>query len=374
MNAKLKHIMIVTSEFPPLPGGIGTHAYQLALHLSRKDYRVSVVADQRAKQVEDERDFDRNLPFEVRRVRIRSFRPIMYLNRICLVFQNLRHTSHVIATGKFSLWNVALCTLIFKRPSLAVIHGTEVNYKTPLLRRSIAMALRRFSAVVAVSHYTKGLIAHLNLPVAVIPNGIDLDGWVRPKSSKKPLAGSPVLTTVGRVSARKGQLQVIKLLPHLLSRFPELHYHCVGIMGEAAEFIKIAEKLGVASRVTFHGSVAHDTLLDFLAQTDVFVMMSVESTTGDVEGFGIAILEANAMGVPAIGATGCGIEDAIKQGTSGFLVPNGDGKAFGDALEHILNAKDTFSDSARQWAAAHDWNVVVEQYLELLDKTGSGLS
>ena len=59
---------------------------------------------------------------------------------------------------------------------------------------------------------------------------------------------------------------------------------------------------------------------------------SSPTATGDVEGFGIAILEANALGIPAIGALGCGIEDAIENYSSGILINYLDTEAFKNAL------------------------------------------
>ena len=54
--------------------------------------------------------------------------------------------------------------------------------------------------------------------------------------------------------------------------------------------------------------------------SDIFVMLSEETTTGDVEGFGIAVIEANALGIPTIGTMGSGLEDAISDKITGFLV------------------------------------------------------
>ena len=356
-------ILIVTSEFPPQPGGIGNHAYYLGLYLSKNGYTVSVIADQRDVDNTEEIAFDASLPFVVKRIPLKRLRLLMYLNRIVKTFVGLKQTDQVIATGKFSLWNVAFCSLFFKRNKMAVIHGTEVNFKSVALKKAIDMSLKRFDTVVAVSNYTKKLVAHLHRDVQVIPNGIDLSQWQRDNLSEVPLQGSPILTTVGRVSTRKGQLQVIKLLPEILKIYPNAQYHCVGIPTEALDFIEHAKKLGVANHVTFHGAVSDADLKSKLSATDVFVMLSTESSTGDVEGFGIAILEANALGVPAIGASGCGIEDAINHGVSGFLVNSQDSAAFVSSLNTLLVEKDTFRTQAKAWAEQHDWNQIVKQYV-----------
>ena len=50
MSAGQKHIVLLTSEFTPLPGGIGNHASNLAEYLSKNGYKVSVIADHRGKK------------------------------------------------------------------------------------------------------------------------------------------------------------------------------------------------------------------------------------------------------------------------------------------------------------------------------------
>lgn len=353
----------MTSEFPPQPGGIGNHAYYLALNLSKNGYAVSVIADQREAENSSEKSFDGGLPFVVTRIALKRFRPLMYWRRIVKTFQGFKHHDAVIATGKFSLWNVGFCSFFFKRHKMAIIHGFEVNFKSVVLKKTIDLALQRFDRIVAVSHYTKELVTHLHRDVAVIPNGINGHEWQANKVSKYPLEGGPVLTTVGRVSTRKGQLQVIRLLPEVLKLYPQAHYHCIGIPTQAIEFMEEARRLGVEKQVSFHGAVSDADLKSMLLGTDVFVMLSTESSTGDVEGFGIAILEANALGIPAIGAKGCGIADAIHDGVSGFLVEGKDASAFNSSLTRLLDQPEKFRAQAKAWAVQHDWQQIIKQYL-----------
>ncbi|WP_417214737.1 glycosyltransferase family 4 protein [Bizionia sp.] len=361
-----KRILIVTSEFPPQPGGIGNHAYYLALYLTKNHYDVRVIADQRAVVNREEVAFDAVLPFAVTRIAIQRPRFLMYFNRVVKTLSGFKNSDYVIATGKFSLWNVAFCSLFYKREKLAVIHGSEVNFKSAGLKQSIAISLKQFERVVAVSHYTKGLVADLNLTVSVIPNGIDLEKWPLAHGKKADLKGYPVLTTVGRVSSRKGQLEVIKLLPEVLKDYPDAQYHCVGIPSEADRFMKTASVLGVANHVIFHGALSDAALQGVLQATDVFVMLSTESSTGDVEGFGIAILEANALGVPAIGSKNCGIEDAIHDGVSGFLVDRRDASAFNRYISCVLAGPAPYKKQARAWAEQHDWNQIIKRYIAFI--------
>ena len=359
--------MIVTSEFPPQPGGIGNHAYNLALQLAKNGFEVAVIADERSNDGGEEALFDADLQFHVSRIKMSSPRFIMYLKRVVMLFKTISSNQHVFATGKFSLWVVGFASIFYKRNYIAVVHGTEVNFKGSILRKSIEFSLRRFNKVVAVSHFTKKFIEHLKLDVVVIPNGHDPEKWNSSSYEPVRLKGHPKLLTVGNVTSRKGQQNVIKLLPQMIERFPDVHYHCVGLATEVPAFKKLANDLQVTAHVTFHGRVNDPLLHAMLLETDIFVMLSSETTTGDVEGFGIAILEANAFGIPAIGAKGCGIEDAIQVGVSGLLVDPMNGIEFVEAVETIRKNRATYGTGAKEWARKHEWGGIVKRYIEVLD-------
>ncbi len=316
----------------------------------------------------EEQEFDAQLAFEVIRVPLRKLRGIMYVQRLQLLLQSMSWADVVLASGKFSLWSVALGSKFVKCPAVAVVHGTEVNFRNSFLRTSIQKSLDQMAYIIAVSNFTKGLLPeYLQQRTSVVPNGIEASWGGDVLGNSEILKGSPKLITVGHVSERKGQLQVIKALPRLLKRYPELHYHCVGLATEQASFQREAEALGVGEHVSFHGRLSEKALKSFLKASDVFVMLSGITESGDVEGFGIAILEANILGIPAIGSEGCGISDAIVQGQTGELVPLGDAETLLEALECILEAYPRYSNSAKLWALEHEWEVIVERYVEVIE-------
>ena len=130
--------------------------------------------------------------------------------------------------------------------------------------------------------------------------------------------------------------------------------------------MKVAIDLGVNAHITFHGAVDDLQLKQALINTNIFVMLSSATKTGDVEGFGIAILEANALGIPAIGSKHCGIEDAIKSNISGILIDSGNTTEFINAIGRILDSKEAFSEGAKNWALQHSWSTIINRYLALL--------
>ncbi|RIA10251.1 phosphatidylinositol alpha-1,6-mannosyltransferase [Flavobacteriaceae bacterium MAR_2010_72] len=367
MTTTAKRILIVSSEFPPQPGGIGNHAHHLATNLQKQGCQVQVLCDHRSSDGELETAFDASLQVKVHRIAVQRLRMLMYFKRLQLLFRLIKEVDVVMASGKFSLWAVAFCSEFYTKKYIAIVHGTEVNFKPFVLRQSIAYALKRFHKVICVSNYTKSLIDYLQLKsVYVIPNGIASVTWLNASVEPMVIEGHPKLVTVGNVTERKGQIHVVKQLPELLKVFPDLHYHCIGIPTEKEKVLSVAKHLNVEQHVTFHGRVEEHQLQALLLGGDVFVMLSAATATGDVEGFGIAILEANALGLPAIGALECGIEDAIAHKQSGLLIPLGDPQSFIEAINSILNEKEGYAARAKAWAQQHDWGIIIKRYLELI--------
>ncbi|MEZ4802538.1 MAG: glycosyltransferase family 4 protein [Gelidibacter sp.] len=366
MNTPRKHIIIVTSEFPPQPGGIGNHAYNLANQLAQNNFKVSVIADQRSFLGVEEKKFDTDLDFEVHRIRKKQIRGVMYLERLMKLIDLVDTADIVIASGKFSLWNVAFCSLFKKKIYIAVVHGTEVNFKNFFVNRSIELSLKRFKVIIAVSNYTKSLIQHLNLPIKVIPNGYDSNKWSKHVAPFQNLKGSPKLITIGNVTLRKGQLNVISHLPLLRLKYPNIHYHCIGLPTEAEDFLKKAKELSVENHITFHGRLDDIEMQRMLLASDIFAMLSEETATGDVEGFGIAVIEANALGVPGIGSYGSGLEDAINDKKTGFLVPSNNSEAFLKSIDEILKDREAFSRACIGWASRHEWKSIIKSYIAVI--------
>lgn len=356
-----KTILLITSEFPPLPGGIGNHACMLAKYLQKNGFEVSVVTDFRDKN--QDIVFDAKQIFTVYRIRRNFF---TYVQRIIKAFSLMRKNQTVICSGKFSLWTGALLKLFFpKKHYIAVIHGSELIAGNGFLNKLTHTSLRKFDRLIAVSNFTKNtaLKSHPNRDIMVINNGIELPATEHLHHRPEGVH----LLTVGNLTFRKGQQNVIQTLPDLLKIFPDIHYHCIGIPTEKKTFSDLAESLGVAEKITFYGVLSEEEKIEILKKSSIFVMLS-EVTKNDLEGFGIAVIEANALGIPAIGSKNSGVADAIRDGFSGFLVQQNHSEEILEAVQHIMADYDTFSKNAREWSRKFDWNVIIKHYLEVIEK------
>lgn len=367
---KQEKVFLITSEFPPQPGGLGHQAASLAFWLQRSGIDIGVVTNSRGLGSEaDEKAFDRKASFPIRRASRHRMVAFTYFQRISLVFSQIKCATPMIvmASGKFSIWLAGFLGLFYSHHRyIAILHGSELalNGLSGWLTK---FCLGKFEQGIAVSWFTKSLAEKLapQLIVTVIPNGFEPDR-LDYFPGKCPLPGFPALVTVGNVSRRKGQQNIIRALPAILERYPKAHYHIIGIPTERTALESLAMELSVQECTTFHGALPDEELAPHLRGMDIFLMLSESQPDGDVEGFGIAILEANHLGLPAIGANDSGITDAIKDGYSGKLVSPKDTKAIADAVENIMQDYSAYANHAKIWANDFTWAKVIEKYMKLL--------
>lgn len=364
----MNRFLVISSEFPPGPGGIGQHAHSMTIAL-RQQEKVHVLCNQDYSEQRQISTFNSNLPGNcVMHHFISRTRNLATMRRLLQAFQLVKDVNPdvILVTGRLPLWIGGM--LKYRYPNIRVIgiaHGTEISLSGGWAAAVTAFFYQRLDKLVAVSTFTETLL-HTKMKrnkVVIVPNGLDAETLAIQPGATQHFVGSPALLTVGNLTPRKGQHRVVKALPVIRSYHPQVHYHIVGLPTQAKRIESLARELGVQANLTIHGRVAsHCELLSMYRSADVFIMLSENQSNGDVEGFGIAILEANAFGIPAIGAKGCGIEDAISS-QSGLLVDGDDPEEIAKAVSSILQNYDSFSQGARKWAEKHNWDGLIKQII-----------
>ena len=365
MKDKRNKVLLIASEFPPLPGGIGNHAFNLAKHLTRNGFVVEVISDQRCKNASKELEFDKQQGFFIKRISLRKLRVFMYFNRLVSTCKLISKNEIIIASGKFSLWLAALFSVFFNKKFYAVVHGSEVNLTNAILKKCMNVSLQRFDAVIAVSKFTQSLISNLNLKrIYVIHNGFVKEEI--PDINLNNELGFPSLVTVGSLTERKGQNNVIRFLPYLQKSYPKIQYHCIGTPVNETLYLNLAKQYKVENQLTIHGLLNEEEKQRILKSSTIFVMLSNQTNTGDVEGFGIALIEANSFGIPTIGSKNCGIEDAIDNYKSGILIDSNNLTEFENALKEILVNYDRYQKEAVAWSENFTWDKVIKEYIKVI--------
>ncbi len=139
-------------------------------------------------------------------------------------------------------------------------------------------------------------------------------------SSRAHRPGPLKLLFLGNVTPRKGLLPLLKALAGVNRNV--WHLSIVGGLdfdtAHAARAGQLSRQLGLSDVVRFLGPLSNNELVEILSASHLFCMPYA------YEGFGIAILEAMAFGLPAIGCRDGGAVETIRQGTNGFLLAPGD--------------------------------------------------
>ncbi|MBS2020018.1 MAG: glycosyltransferase [Deltaproteobacteria bacterium] len=232
--------------------------------------------------------------------------------------------------------------------------GSEGEY-----RAARVAGLSAADAVICVSRFARGLARAQGVEeskLLSIENGVDGERF-RPalpsrSPSRAPLAeaapplarrlglggDAEVLLTVSRLAPRKGHATVLRAVARLAPSRPRLVYVFTGA-SEAmiAELSAEARALGIADRVVSAGFVADDELPELYRLASAFVLLSETEADDDVEGFGIALLEAAATGVPSVASRSGGMPEAIVDGETGLLVAPGDPGAAATAIARLLD-------------------------------------
>ena len=355
-------VLIISSEFPPGPGGIGSHAFNLSNGLSNKGYEIIINTKSDYVDKNQEVLFDMKCPYKI--FRFRRKRTILqnWIHRLKMIRKTIikYNIKHIFISGEFSIWTIPLIRFYRGLKITTIVHGTELGENFYL--RWTLFCLGKSNKIISVSNFTKSLIPKkLKMKTNVINNGVDLKRWSIPEG-KSNLDNFPVLLTVGSISIRKGQYNVIKVLPKIIKEFPSTHYHCVGNCEDKKDLLRLIKLLKLNDFVTIHGFIKHSELEKMYNFAHVNMMLSNNNNNTDFEGFGISVLEGNLFGIPAIGAKESGLEDAIKNHYNGELVNPNDKEEVMRSLKNIFMDYDNYSFRSRNYAINNKWETKMNQY------------
>ena len=343
-------ILLFTADFPPVAGGIQTYSYEIAKNLNELGEDIIVLA------LKDDgyEEFDKNQDIKI----IRKWFPSNNYLKVMLLFFYLayytkKYKINIIHSTAWLPCGVASSFLykMFGVPYVVTTHAVDVlEPQTSSFRTMVIKSvLKNAKKIISVSNYTKGILLELGIPkenIEVIPNGVDYKRFDANIDyfdiiKKHSIQGKKVILTVGRLVKRKGHGMVIKSLPEVIKKVPNMVYLVVGDGPLRNELEELVKKLKLEKYVVFAGYIAYEDLPKYYTACDVFIMPSREiKEKGDVEGFGIVYLEANACGKPVIGGKSGGVVDAIEDDVTGLLVDPQNINDISNALIKLLTSKE----------------------------------
>lgn len=296
-----------------------------------------------------------------------------------------RHNADLVVFS--SMVTASLAPLLKKRcsvPMLTINHGLDVTLPFRLYQWYIKKVFKTLDATISVSSATRSecLVRGMDPSKAfVIPNGLPS---TKPNLSVDKLAlraqlerdlgipsSKPLILTVGRQVKRKGHAWFIE---HVLPRID--HQTVFVLVGDGPEHTalkQLAHTYNGTSNIVFTGKIEDEHLSLCYAAADLFVMPNIP-IPGDMEGFGVVMIEANLYGIPVIATRIEGIVDVIEDGKNGYLVNALDPTEKALMISKILSDPKVFDPQkvTEYVIEKFSWSTIVESYIQLFQEILQG--
>jgi glycosyltransferase involved in cell wall biosynthesis len=368
-------ILVLIHEYPPIGGGGGHVAQDVARGLVKLGHEVHVLAPHMnglAKHSSDE---------GVRLVRIPSFRRKAYVGDLLAMsgylfvgffaglWLILKHRPHVIHVH-FAVPAGALAWVLSKLTGVPYVLTSHlgdvpggVPEKTDHWFRWVYPFTPRIwrdaAAVTAISDFTRHLaLIHYPVEIKVIPNGIEL---VSGKTGQVEVNDPPQIIFAGRFVHQKEPGSV----PQILHQVRDLDWHCVMIGdGEIREeTMQQVTSLGLVDRFTFPGWLSHSEVNDIMIGSDILLLPS------RTEGIPLTGLQALVNGLAIVASNVGGLSELVEPGKNGSLHEPEDVREFTSSLRKFLTNRRELAEAremSRELSKKFDLELVVKTYEDVL--------
>lgn len=285
---------------------------------------------------------------EGRRRRYLAFREVARVLRSQRIDVVHTHNTGPFIDGSLAAWRAGVRTLIHTE------HGRAFPDKTRYMVAEHVLARFAYKVVGVSDQTVSDLRAFERIPphkLARIANGIELGAFSRrvDRAAKRRELGLPesgaVVGAVARLDEAKGISYLLKAVPGLIARFPDLTVVIAGTGTLLAPLQNEARGLGVADRVRFLG--LRLDVPELLQLFDVYVLPSVR------EGLPMGLIEAMASRCAVVATDVGGVGTLIRTDETGLLVPSRASDALSEAVARLLlddALRDRVSETARRVA------------------------
>ncbi|MFH1767103.1 MAG: glycosyltransferase family 4 protein [Patescibacteria group bacterium] len=244
--------------------------------------------------------------------------------------------SHILPVGTMAY----LAKFVTQKPYVIFLHGMDFDlarrnrWKKFLTRRILKGARRVVTNSQALAYEVQSFVNIIE-PMVVHPCVVD---YFVGASQATPLVADKTkvtLLTVSRLVERKGHIQVLEAIRNL----PNVHYTIVGDGPYYGQIYFRIKDLGLEHRVRIIRNASDEELPRIYQSADIFVMPTIK-TEIDREGFGIVYLEAQLFKLPVIASNHPGVNEAVLDKVSGFLIEE-DIDTLREVIERLVNDSET---------------------------------
>ncbi len=231
-----------------------------------------------------------------------------------------------------------LGTLAPAVPRVAVHHGSRLLASWAGRRVCIRFAKRAHLSVAVSQSMAENMRAHSRVvaacsPLAVIPNGIDIDYWAADPPDHAA-TGPCRLAMMATLTADKDHPTLLKALGYLRRQGRDVVCEMIGAGPRRDRLQRYAQRLGLGRTVRFVGDLTQDTVRHLLHEADICCHATLR------ESFGLSVAEAMAASRPIVATDVPGVAELVDHGRTGLLTPVGDARAMAGAIGRLMDEPD----------------------------------
>ncbi|MGY8913510.1 MAG: glycosyltransferase family 4 protein [Flavobacteriales bacterium] len=395
-------VLVVAIDFLPKIGGISTMVHHFCNALVFNNIEVTLLAPSGSRIPEEyaanyKLFIDENSNTNIREGRAAKKEDDRIQHLLEKIYKELSFTRIILMHPYYYGLPTLNFSLKARIPLTSVFYGYELNalliskrtllekLKGCVLSNSIKQRtfkiIKKSNEIIAISNYTGTLVKKVkkNVVIKISGCGISQEDFHRElliSSSFDRLirverrnrlnindTNKPMLIFVGRLVESKNVALIIKALKHM----PEVNFAVVGDGPENTFLQQLAKERGVSNQITWLGEVSEEYKWDYLRAADVFILASQELPTGQVEGFGIVLLEATAAGVPVMAAKSGGMIDVVNDNVNGFLFDPTNEEELAEKVRILIGddkkSYDFVANARSQIKQKFNWNTIVSSLI-----------
>lgn len=238
------------------------------------------------------------------------------------------------------------------------------SYIAMFLEAVIMPLVYKKSAVITVSESSKKEILKIKLGNENTIQVVN-PGFTHKKLSKVNKTTYPSFLYLGRLQTYKNIDIAIKAFKTVSEKYPEARFTIAGF-GESIKSLKnLVSSLGLNEKVEFVGKVSDEEKIILMSSHWVFIQPSM------LEGWGITVIEANAVGTPVIASNVNGLKDSVSDKFSGFLVNPRDTNGFSETMMLLISdtrMRNKMSKQSVSWAKKFDWDISADNFANIIQR------
>ncbi len=321
----MANILILSSDFPPLKGGVSTDTfnfYKLLQYRHIVDVCVFGINGENTKNV---RYF--NIP------------KIFYFNTLKNILK--KNYDYIIVRTIFPLgWMINAFDI--KSQCIYFVYGQEIIARNPLKPRpSVASTLKRADKIVSISNFTASLIPiHSEIFYPLIDKN-DYD-YINSGKPKKDF----VIGSIGRLVNHKNFISIIRNIKSISDIVFEktgkgVRYIIAGSGKQINHYRNYIKKENLMNFVELANELSNRERNEFLSNIDILLVPSIRDKN-HVEGFGIVVQEAGLLGIPSVGYKSGGLTESID--IEDLLAKENDEKTICEIIIKLLCDKEFYNE------------------------------